>query len=104
MGTYVSSKQYFTIQLCRESGKTSACQGTMTIWPHPGHMSWSEAIAPRKTAPGMTGTGIPKTKDEYMKQMKANMVENEKLLKRQVPIPSRWQGIHVPGKGWLYSY
>ena len=86
-GTYVSSKQYFTIQLppgeWEDLSRSRDDDHLASSWAHVVVRGYRTEGRPRP----MTGTGIPKTKDEYMKQMKANMAENEKLLKRQVPIP-----------------
>lgn len=86
-GTYVSSKQYFTIQLppgeWEDLSLSRDDDHLASSWAHVVVRGYRTEGRPRP----MTGTGIPKTKDEYMKQMKSNMAENEKLLKRQVPIP-----------------
>ena len=93
-GTYVSSKQYFTIQLppgeWEDLSLSRDDDHLASSWAHVVVRGYRTEGRPRP----MTGTGIPKTKDEYMKQMKSNMAENENCLSVRSPFP-RWQGIRT---------
>lgn len=86
-GTYVSSKQYFTIQLppgdWEDRSLSSDDDRLASSWGQVMVSGYRTEGRPHK----MAGTGIPKTKDEYVKQMKANITGSGNLFKREVPIP-----------------